>query len=551
LLSRLHIRNYAIISEVSIDFSNGLTIITGETGAGKSILIGALSLVLGKRADSSVLFNKEEKCIVEAYFDISDHSLNAFFEQHNLDYEPISIIRREINPQGKSRAFVNDTPVNLTQLKELTAKLIDIHSQHAVLTLKTTDFRTRFLDACSDGGKQFLAYAKAYSNWLQIKTEVDALKKHLQQATADEDYLKFQLEELEELNIKEGTLKASQEQLSLLENATEIRESLSAICQLLSNTEHALISGLRNVDNTLQRLANNYSNANDWQKRISENLIDLEDIADDIARQVEEVDEKPEELQRLQQRVDEILRLMTKHNKHSEAELIAFSKQLDEKLQAINSSDEQLILLNTALEKADLVLTKEAQNLSKLRKKTATRLSPILTKELTELGMPEAQVNVYIEKGERTVLGQDKIDIRFTANKGQQLQDISKVASGGELSRLMLVVKAEMAKNTKLPAIIFDEIDTGVSGEVAGKMGLKINSLSNEMQVLCITHLPQIASKANQHLFVYKRQEKDRTVTKIKVLEKTERITEIAKMLSNAHPTDTALQHAKDLISNN
>ncbi len=546
-MKRLHIRNYAIISQLDINVENGLTIITGETGAGKSILIGALSLVLGKRADSSVLYEKNEKCIVEAHFDVSGYDLEKFFQDNDLDFEATSIIRREINAQGKSRAFVNDTPVNLTQLKELTGKLIDIHSQHAVLTLKAADFRTRFLDACSDGSKQFSAYSGVFSKWKNIRKQVDELKERLRKSTADEDYLKFQLEELEELRLEEGELQSDQERLNTLENAEEIRTTLSGVSESLSG-DNSIVDGLRGMESELQRLAKKYPNAEGWSTRLSQSLIELEDIADDMSRRIGDVDEDPAELERLQERVDEILRLMTKHHKQSEAELIQFQKELDEKLQSISNSDEQLTLLNAQLENAEAALNSEASKLTSLRTKTAKQLSPLLTKELSELGMPDAQVSILVQPEECGALGQDRIEIQFTANKGQQLQDISKVASGGELSRLMLTMKSEMAKNAQLPAIIFDEIDTGVSGEVAGKMGLKINSLSKWMQVFCITHLPQIASKADQHLFVYKEEQNGRTVTKIRQLEKSERVMEIAKMLSNANPTEAALQHAKDMV---
>ncbi|MDP6908304.1 MAG: AAA family ATPase, partial [Flavobacteriales bacterium] len=278
MLKRLHIRNYAIISQLDINVENGLTIITGETGAGKSILIGALSLVLGKRADSSVLYEKNEKCIVEAHFDVSGYDLEAFFQNNDLDFEAVSIIRREINPQGKSRAFVNDTPVNLAQLKELTSKLIDIHSQHAVLTLKTADFRTRFLDACTDGAKQFSVYKAAFGDWKDIRNQVDELKEQLRQSAADEDYLRFQLDELEQLNLEEGELRSDQDRLNTLENAEEIRNTLSNVSESLSG-ENSIVDGLRNIEIELQRLVKKYPNAEDWGNRVSQSLIDLEDIA--------------------------------------------------------------------------------------------------------------------------------------------------------------------------------------------------------------------------------------------------------------------------------
>ncbi|MCF8278121.1 MAG: DNA repair protein RecN [Flavobacteriales bacterium] len=551
MLTRLHIRNYAIISELDVELNEGLTIITGETGAGKSILIGALSLVLGKRADATVLYNESEKCVVEAFFNISGYELEPFFAENDLDFENPTILRREINANGKSRAFINDTPVTLLQLKDLASKLIDIHSQHEVLTLKSAEFRARFLDLCADGGKQSNRYQLQYAAWNTLRKEVETLRNSLAKSAADEDYLKFQLEELLALNLKEGELAENQERLSLLENAEEITVTLSGISDMLQNGENPLVDSLRKAETELQRLAKKYPSATEWAQRIKQSLIDLEDVAEEMNQRSLAIDQDPAELQRLEERVDEILRLMTKHRVQSESELIQFQAELDEKLLSINNSDEKLTILNGRLEIAESLLQKEADKLTETRKAEAKRISPILAKELQQLGMPDAQMNILIEPSERSSDGQDRIEILFTANKGQKPQDISKIASGGELSRLMLSVKAEMASKTQLPAIIFDEIDTGVSGDVADKMGGKIKDLSKQMQILCITHLPQIASKADQHLFVYKEEQEGRAVTGVRKLDEAERILEIAKMLSNANPTEAALAHAKNLVNLN
>lgn len=548
MLTRLHIRNYAIISELDFELQKGLTILTGETGAGKSILIGALSLVLGKRADSSVLFKEDEKCVVEAFFQVETYDLKHFFSENDLDFENPTILRREINSKGKSRAFINDTPVNLGQLKALASRLIDIHSQHEVLTLKSAEFRTRFLDSCTDGGILVGEYKDSFQSWSDLKQKVEALKQKLQKEAADEDYLKFQLQELEGLNLQQGELQDNQDKLSLLENAEEIGGTLSEISNLILNSDEALVDQLRKAESELLKLARKFPSAEEWASRVRQNLIDLEDVAIEMDQKAGSVEHDPNELQRLQERVDEIIRLMTKHGKQSEADLIDLQLELDSKLNSISNSDEELTLLNGKLEEADSKLQKLADQLSEKRVAEAKRLAPILTSELSELGMPDASLKVEFDKVERSVSGQDRINILFTANKGQSLQDISRVASGGELSRLMLSVKAEMARNTQLPAIIFDEVDTGVSGDVADKMGMKIKELSSNMQVISITHLPQIASKANQHLHVFKEEQEGRTVTGIRTLEKSDRIVEIAKMLSNAKPTDAALAHAKNLV---
>lgn len=549
MLVRLIVRNYAIISELDLSFSNGLTIITGETGAGKSILIGALSLVLGKRADTSVLFNDEEKCVVEAQFDINDYDLSSFFHENDLDHESITILRREISISGKSRAFINDTPVNLNQLRELASYLIDIHSQHEVLTLKTPEFRAKFIDSCSDQGKRYTEYRQTFQEWVGLKKKADKLKAELQQAAADEDYLRFQLNELEELNLSEGELSAAQERLSFLENAEEINQTLSGISEALSSSDSAVLDVLRSIDAQLKNLSRNFEKAGEWQKRVHSTFIELEDLARELENSGSDLDEDPAELQRLQERVDEILRLLTKHRKQSESELIELQQSLSKKLEDIGSSDEQLTLLLAELETKGAELEKKATELSEARKETALLLAPRIEAELHEMGMPDAQLLIDLNRTEITLLGQDSIEIRFASNKGQKPQDISKVASGGELSRLMLAVKSEIAKNAKLPAIIFDEIDTGVSGDVANKVGNKIQGLSQRMQVFCITHLPQIASKAQQHLYVFKQLVDGKAVTNVRALLPEERIVEIAKMLSTANPTEAALTHAKNLIN--
>jgi DNA repair protein RecN (Recombination protein N) len=549
MLARLYIRNYAIISELDLELAQGLTIITGETGAGKSILLGALSLVLGKRADTTVLQDEADKCIVEAEFSIGHLELQRFFEENDLDNGPVAILRREITPQGKSRAFINDTPVKLQQLRDLASQLIDIHSQHEILTLKTDEFRCRFLDSCSDGSKSFSHYSEAYSTWNKLKKQVEKLRENQRQATAEEDYMRFQLGELESLNLKQGELDEIRIRLSTLENAEEIRISLARLSEALQGSESSLLDGLRNVEQELSRLARKFPVAGEWFQRVKAALIDLDDLSEDIDKQADSITEDPEELLRLQQRVDEILRLLTKHRKQTDAELMQLQTELEQRLQSLSNADEQLTLLNAELETAEAELAKAASALSRSRIDIAQQLSPKLTSALSVLGMPDAQISITVEATDRGFLGQDDIHFGFTSNKGQPLQDVAKVASGGELSRLMLVVKSEMARKAQLPTIIFDEIDTGVSGEVAGKMGEKIRELSTNMQVFCITHLPQIASKADDHLFVYKENTGDKTVTRIRKLDRNERIVEIAKMLSTANPTDAALMHATNLVN--
>jgi DNA repair protein RecN (Recombination protein N) len=548
MLTRLLVRNYAIISELDIQFNQGLTIITGETGAGKSILIGALSMVLGKRADSTALFDSDEKCVIEGHFDVSSKGLESFFEENDLDYEPIAILRRELTVSGKSRAFINDTPVNLSQLKDLASALIDIHSQHEVLSLKTSEFRTRFLDACADGGVTFQEYSRKYSEWKALKVKTNELKKQLTQATVDQDYFQFQLDELENINLTEGELAEAQERLSMLENAEEISSTVSNVVEALNGMDGGLLDALRRIESELRSLSSKFPKAAEWKERFHSNMVDLEDVSRELETYQGNIDSDPQELLTLQERVDEILRLMSKHRRNTETELIQFKNELEEKLNSIGSSDEELTLILAQLENSGAELEKLANELSDSRIVVAGKLAGLISEELKQMGMPNAQLNILVNKEEITVLGQDRIEIQFTANRGQAPQDISKIASGGELSRLMLAVKSEMAKTAQLPSIIFDEIDTGVSGDVANRVGHKIQQLSTMMQVFCITHLPQIAAKASSHLYVFKELVGGKTVTNVKQLSPEERIIEIAKMLSNANPTQEALAHAKNLV---
>lgn len=551
MLQRLYIRNYAIISELEVSWGCGLTIITGETGAGKSILLGALSLVLGKRADSSILHAQDSKCIVEAEFSTEGFPLADFFAENDIDIEPLTTLRREITPQGKSRAFINDTPVLLPVLRELAERLIDVHSQHEVHTLKEADFRARFLDSCADGGRAYEAFVVVFLEWDLHRKKLERLEEASAQSRAEEDYLRFQLQELEELSLKDGELTDVEQRLSVLENAEEIRTTLANVIAQMSEGADgvALLDGLRQASAEVSKLSRNYVRAEDWAQRLNSALIELDDLTDGMSRSLQAIEDDPEELARLQERVDAIQRLMSKHRKHSDTDLLSFQQETAEKLEGIEQSDSALNALREALSSLEKNLNTKADALTKLRTDAAKGLGERLSKELHGLGMPDAQLQVSVEKKEAVnALGRDAIQVLFSANKGQPMQDIAKVASGGELSRLMLVIKAEMARNAQLPSVIFDEIDTGVSGEVAERMGLKIKELSGLMQVLCITHLPQIAAKGTQHLFVYKEGLGDRTVTRIRPLEGSDRVMEVAKMLSSDNPTEAAITHATQLV---
>jgi DNA repair protein RecN (Recombination protein N) len=549
MLHRLYIRNYAIISELEVEWGSGLTIITGETGAGKSILLGALSLVLGKRADSSALHALDSKCIVEAEFATDGFFLQDLFTEHDIDAEAHTTLRREITPQGKSRAFVNDTPVLLPVLKEIAERLIDVHSQHEVHTLKEADFRARFLDSCADRSVAFQAFRSVFTEWDVLRRQLERLESDAAQSRAEEDYIRFQLEELEELKLREGELTEAEERLSVLEHADEIRHSLSAVNARFNDGELALLDSLRQALSEVTRVARNYPAADEWVQRLNSAVIELADLSDEMERALQSIEDDPSELARLQERVDAIHRLLNKHRKQTDSELLELQQGFSEKLQLIERSDTELSSLLSNLAALERQMLVRAEALTKVRAAAAIRLSEQLTSELRALGMPDARLELSVSKKDTIgALGQDNIHVLFSANKGQSMQDIAKVGSGGELSRLMLVIKAEMARNAQLPTVIFDEIDTGVSGEVAERMGLKIKELSSFMQVLCITHLPQIAAKGAHHLYVYKEGEADRTVTRIRPLKGRDRILEVAKMLSSDNPTEAAISHATQLV---
>ncbi len=549
MLHRLYIRNYAIISELEVEWGSGLTIITGETGAGKSILLGALSLVLGKRADSSALHALDSKCIVEAEFATDGFFLQNLFNEHDIDSEAHTTLRREITPQGKSRAFVNDTPVLLPVLKEIAERLIDVHSQHEVHTLKEADFRARFLDSCADRSVAFQTFRSVFTEWDVLRRQLERLESDVAQSRAEEDYIRFQLEELEELKLREGELTEAEERLSVLEHADEIRHSLSAVNARFNDGELALLDSLRQALSEVIRVARNYPAAEEWVQRLNSAVIDLADLSDEMERAVQSIENDPSELARTQERVDAIHRLLNKHRKQTDSELLELQQVYSDKLQLIERSDTELSALRSNLAALEQQLIDRSDALTKVRAEAAGRLSEKLSTELRGLGMPDARLQLSVESKDTVgALGRDNIHVLFSANKGQPMQDIAKVGSGGELSRLMLVIKAEMARNAQLPTVIFDEIDTGVSGEVAERMGLKIKELSAFMQVLCITHLPQIAAKGAHHLYVYKEGLADRTETRIRPLTGHDRILEVAKMLSSDNPTEAAISHATQLV---
>ena len=549
MLQKLSIRNYALIDTLEIDFDKGLNIITGETGAGKSIILGALSLILGQRAESRYFFNQEKKCVIEGSFLLADEQLKSLFEQQDLDFQQETLLRREIAIDGKSRAFVNDTPVNLGTLKLVGEQLIAIHSQHATQEISNADFQLLILDALANHEALLKDYKQGYK---QLKTAEQKLK-DLAQKTADaknkQDYEQFLFNELEQASLKEGEQEDLELELEKLTHAESIKRSLLTSVNLISESETAVVNLLKEASlqlNTVEKFDPAIAELNE---RLKSSLIELKDIASEISSIEENTEHNTQRLATIQERLDLLYSLQQKHRVSSNAELLAIQEQLSENLNAILNSDEQLLQLQKEIDELNERLFKQAKELDHNRKKAIVIAEKEVSKALKQMNMPNAGITFNLNTlTQLNSNGINEVQLLFTANAGQQAAPVGKVASGGELSRLMLAVKALLAKHTALPTLIFDEIDTGISGETALRVGEVIDALALDMQILAITHLPQIAAKGNSHYFVYKHEKADKTTTGIKKLAKEERITTIAEMLSGKNPGASALQNAKELL---
>lgn len=551
MLSRLLIKNYALIDNLDISFDKGLNIITGETGAGKSILMGALGLVLGNRAEGKQFFNEEKKCVIEGYFSISSYDLKGFFEENDLEYDDETIIRRELSVDGKSRAFVNDSPVNLTILKALGEKLIDIHSQHATLQINTEEFQLLVLDALAKQEDLLTTYRKELNILRQTERRLKTLKEESRAASAELDYNQFLFEELERLDIKEGEVQSLEEEQQQLENAEEIKRSLVSSSFLLSEGEQNVLSMLKESVQQIQQVARYFSGAEELAQRLQSTYIEIKDIASEIAQQEEAVMLDQQRLDEVSARLSELYSVMKKHRVDSEGELLQIRDNLEQKLQAVLNHDEIMAELEKQLtEQKDKVMTL-AKQIHDNRKAVVPQVVDFVQQTLTTVGMPNARLSISLDfqnMEKASPRGFDAVQFLFSANKGQTLQPIHKVASGGELSRVMLAIKSLVAQNSSLPTIIFDEIDTGISGEVALRVGEVMQRLAHNMQVIAITHLPQIASKGTSHFKVYKEDKDDKTRSNIVLLKPEERVLEIAQMLSGVNPGEAALAHAKTLL---
>lgn len=549
MLQQLHISNYALIDELSVSFEPGFNVITGETGAGKSILLGALGFALGDRADTNVLYDKDKKCVVEAQFALDDDLLRPLFEENDLDFEAECIFRRELNPQKKSRAFINDTPVALQTMKEIGCQLADIHSQHDSLLLTDADFQLRLLDDIAQNGEILADYQTEYHNYNGLKRRLNELKEMADKNTAENDYLKFQLEELDKAGLKEGEYADIEQTLSVMENAEEIKTLLVTANGLLDNSENAILGQVNELTSTLSRLRHLLPDTDSLGARVENLKVELKDIAYDLRRKEDDTQFDEGQLQSLQERYDLLSRLMMKHHVNDFEALITLRDSLKERVNAFENIDEAIAKAEKELKESEKRLSQQAKVLHDKRVEAATAFSEKVATLVRQLAMPFAQFQVSVGKQENFGnKGTDAICFLFSANKGVAPDDLRRVASGGELSRLMLSIKSAVSSYNYIPTLIFDEIDTGVSGEVAAKIGGIMQQMGHSLQLISITHLPQVASKAQHHYFIYKDNEGERTQSHIRVLQREERITEIAKMLSNDQVTLEALKAAEVLL---
>ncbi|MGE0560772.1 MAG: DNA repair protein RecN [Flavobacteriales bacterium] len=551
MLLNLSISNYAIIEKLDLDFNSGFTVITGETGAGKSILLGALSLILGQRVDTSVLNDKEKKCVVEGVFKIDKRIFQDFFQENELDFEIETTIRREISSSGKSRAFINDTPVNLNVVKELAEQLINIHSQHQNLLVKNGNYQLTVVDSFSNLQQSILEYEDQYRLFLAQKNKLNELKNKENKAKADVDFLKFQVNEIEALKLREDEQKEIEEQLDLLNNAEEIKTTLHQASSLLLENEKSIVGDLKSILQSFSKIAHLSSDYQLMFERLNSLSIEINDLSREVSVLNDNVNFDNSEADYLNNRLNTIYSLEKKHHLTNSNELLALLLSLKQELIQIESIDEVIEDLGKEVAKKEKELIVLAKELSKHRKKNIPQLVNSIQHNLTELGMPDASFIIKQQLlTELSLTGIDKIDFLFSANKGFQPEEVHKVASGGELSRLMLTIKSILAKSNNLSTVIFDEIDTGVSGDIADKIGSIMKQMAKDIQIITITHLPQVAAKGNHHYKIFKELKGEKTNTDVVVLNYDEKINEIAKMLSGKELTKAALENAKNLISN-
>lgn len=550
MIRNIQISNYAIIEELEINFSNGLTIITGETGAGKSILLGALGLIMGKRADTKVLYNQEKKCIIEANFDIGRHKMQHFFEENDIDYEAETVVRREITPSGKSRAFVNDTPVNLKTLQQLSGALIDLHQQFDTLDIHNVSFQLRMIDALADNTTLLDKYQKGFRKYQSDKRRLKKLTEETANAAKEVDYIEFQLSEFNDAELMPNEQGELEDESKKLNSAEDIKRGLAAVYSHLSEDEQSITGQLESLAVVLNGVIKYDTRLEPIYEKFEGLTLELQALSEEIEKVADSAEFDPERIAEIQERLNIIYRLQSKHQVRSIEELIAIQEELSEKLQSFGDMSGEIEALEKLIAEQEDVLFVKAKKLSERRKAVIGGFEKKVHKLLAELSMEHARLQVQVLALENlTPTGTDEVNFLFAANKGSRMQHIKDVASGGEISRLTLVTKSLVASAIPLPTLIFDEIDSGVSGDVALKMGNILRRLSNHHQVVSITHSPQISSKADVHYFVHKRVKSDRTVTAVKELTHEERIHAIAMMLSQNPPSAAALENARDLLS--
>lgn len=552
MLSRLSIQNYAIIHQLEIDFSARLNIITGETGAGKSILLGALGLILGQRAESNILLNKDKKCIVEGCFkgEASNEQVLAFLKTHELDNLDELVVRREIAPGGKSRAFINDTPVNLSQLNQLSSLLVDLHQQFDTLEIGESDFQREVLDALASNFPALKKHSLLYLQFQDHKKHLDELVQQKQQFEKELDFFQFQFHELDEAAFRENELEELDVELKMLSNAEGIKNALAKAYFELEEKEEPVVRQLKTITSQLQHFAELQHDLPPLIQRLQSSYIELQDIADEIDRINSHIGTDPATIERINERLSMGYRLLKKHGVKSTNELIAIRNDLNNRLQEVLNIDDAIA---AAQKEYEVLLKQTEESAAKLSSARKTQVKPFeqqVNSMLGQVGMPNARLKVDMKKAALNAFGFDDVEFLFDANKSNQFQPLRKVASGGELSRLMLCVKSLVAKSMNLPTLIFDEIDTGISGEAAKQVGVIMKELANARQVICITHQPQIAGKANAHYLVYKSVVNDAVSTGVRLLNTDERIVTIAKMLSGEKPTAAALENAREMVMN-
>ena len=549
MLKHLSINNYALIRELEMDFQQGFSVMTGETGSGKSIILGALALVMGQRADSKVITDGEQKCVIEAEFLLKRDELKEFFLKNDLDYEEGHCwIRRELNRSGKSRSFINDTPTSLTCLKELTDYLIDIHSQHENLLLKSNQFQLETVDTIAANQAERSRYAEAFGVYVDVKQYLEYLMEDAKRSKEDEDYIRFQYKQLEEANLRVGELDELENELEILQHAEVIKTHLAQTYNYLDG-DQGVLEQLHDAHYALNKVTTYLAQAETLAERMQSALIELKDISAEVEDLMEQMDFQPQRLQEVEERLDLLNTLMQKHACRTDEELIRLKQSFAERLERIDNSEERIAEAQKALERATMEVQRAGSELTESRKKVKIPTEERLIAQLKRLGIPHPNFQIqYTRSVAPTKNGLDEVQFLFAANKNQTLRNVAEVASGGEVARLMLCLKALLAEHRSLPTLIFDEIDTGVSGEVATQMAEIMRGMAHYMQVMAITHLPQIAAKGEQHYKVYKMDAEQHTETQIKLLSADERVTEIAQILSGATVTEAALQNARELL---